>query len=178
MAPSMFSISLPVGVAVSRFRARTRRAPPLASSLSTMAQRLATKRASLSSFVTTSVSPCRAWSLACWKRIVVPVGERIGKQHKLTYRAPRQKSWRREQSSAPHWTWIIWVWIIGAPAIAFIALSGQGFRKSDESKTTPPPASQPSPAIGRASTESKIGSEGSADSHHPDAPQSRVGRSV
>ena len=83
------------------------------------------------------------------------------------------------------WTWIIWAWIIGAPAVAFIALSGQGFRMpqdrltahpSDESKTTPPPASQPSPAIGRASTESKIGSEGSADSRHADAPQSRVGR--
>jgi hypothetical protein len=47
-----------------------------------------------------------------------------------------------------HWTWIIWVWIIVAPVVAFIALSGQGFRRpqdsgaahpTDESKTPPPP---------------------------------------
>jgi hypothetical protein len=24
-----------------------------------------------------------------------------------------------------HWTWIIWAWIIAAPAIAFVAMGGQ-----------------------------------------------------
>ena len=47
----MFSMSFPVGVLVSRFMARMRRLPPLASILFTMLQRSWTLLANLSSLV-------------------------------------------------------------------------------------------------------------------------------